>query len=110
MENNKGYVYLICDPLNDHYKIGVTKGKVDKRMVKLQTGNSTELHITCLFETEYPFRMEKMLHLKYNPYNTHGEWFALPADDVIHFSKICEKFENDINALKDNPFFAKNLK
>lgn len=54
--------------------------------------------------------MEKMLHLKYNQYNTHGEWFALPADDVIHFSKICEKFENDINVLKDNPFFAKKLK
>lgn len=110
MENNKGYVYLICDPLNDHYKIGVTKGSVDKRMLKLQTGNSTELHIACLFETEYPFRMEKMLHLKYSQYRVHGEWFKLPDYDIIHFSEVCDDISSKIEALKDNPFFSKNLK
>lgn len=110
MKNNKGFVYLICDPLNEHYKIGVTKDKVDKRLLKLQTGNSTELHVTCLYETEYPFRLEKMLHSKYSQYKTHGEWFALPDYDVIHFSHVCQKTEHIIEVMKENPFFVKNLK
>lgn len=110
MEKTEGYVYLICDPLTDHYKIGVTKGKVDNRLFKLQTGNSTELHVVQYYKTQYPFRMEKMLHLKYKNLNTHGEWFELPSYDVINFKLICEKIEKDIEALKDNPFFKKGLK
>ncbi len=105
-----GYIYLICDPYSEHYKIGVTKGKVNNRMLKLQTGNSTELHIITMYHTPYPFRMEKMLHLKYNQYRVHGEWFKLPDDDVIHFYGICKDIENKIESLKDNPFFSKNLK
>lgn len=105
-----GYVYLICDPLNNHYKIGVTKGNIDKRMLKLQTGNSTELYIVCKHQTPYPFRMEKMLHLKYNQYKVHGEWFELPDYDIIHFNEVCEDIGSKIEALKENPFFAKGLK
>ena len=110
MKSTEGYVYLICDPLNDRYKIGVTKGKVNKRMLKLQTGNSTELHIICQYKTEFPFRMEKMLHLKYDQYRVHGEWFDLPDNDIIHFEEVCKDIEFKINALKDNPFFSKGLR
>ena len=32
----KGYVYLICDPINDCFKIGVTRGSIEKRMKKIK--------------------------------------------------------------------------
>ena len=54
--------------------------------------------------------MEKMLHLKYNQYKTHGEWFKLPDYDVIHFREACEDIGNKIETLKDNPFFSKDLR
>lgn len=105
-----GFVYLICDPATEHYKIGVTKGEVDNRMLELQTGNSTELHIVNKYQTPYPFRMEKMLHVKYAQYRVHGEWFELPEYDIIHFEDSCKDIDDKIEALKDNPFFAKGLR
>lgn len=105
-----GYVYLICDPVTEHYKIGVTKGKIENRILELQTGNSSELHITNYHKTPYPFRVEKMLHAEYKKYNVHGEWFELPPNEVMGFNEACQKVENIIEALKDNPFFIKNLK
>ena len=105
-----GFVYLICDPATEHYKIGVTKGEVDNRMLELQTGNSTELHIVNKYQTPYPFRMEKMLHVKYAQYRVHGEWFELPENDIIHFEDSCKDIDDKIEALKNNPFFAKGLR
>ena len=52
-----GYIYLICDPANDTYKIGVTRDINSNRLKKLQTGNSTELHIVYIYKCEYPFRL-----------------------------------------------------
>lgn len=47
-----GYVYLICDPATDRFKIGVTRDLKSNRLKKLQTGNSTELFIRDIYETE----------------------------------------------------------
>ena len=105
-----GIVYLICDPANDFYKIGVTTAKSAKRLKQLQTGNGTELHIVHEHHTNYPFLVEKMLHNKYSYLLEHGEWFRLPPADVIGFEKICEVQEQNIAALRDSPFFAKYLK
>ena len=69
-----GYVYLIEDSTNDVYKIGVTRSNSKRRLQKLQTGNSTPLQIKYLFETEYPFRLESMLHNKYQQYKVLNEW------------------------------------
>jgi len=105
-----GYVYLICDPTTEHYKIGVTKGSIEKRILELQTGNSTELHITNYYKTKYPFRMEKMLHSRFNQYRVHGEWFDLPDSDIINFKEVCDQTTSTIEALLDNPFFANGLR
>lgn len=110
MKNTEGYVYLICDPLSNRFKVGVTKGSIEKRILKLQTGNSTELHITNWYKTKYPFRMEKMLHTKFIEYRTHGEWFELPDNIIFSFTSICEKVEKSIEILKENPFFVKGLR
>ena len=105
----KGYVYILCDPVNEAYKIGVTRSLVSKRMKKLQTGNATELHMVNYYECEHPFRVESMLHSKFFNKNLLNEWFALDADDVSSFIDECRKAEKNIEALKSNPFFSKLL-
>ena len=45
----KGNVYLIYDETNEKYKIGVTKNDVNKRLKKLQTGNSSVLRIKDIY-------------------------------------------------------------
>lgn len=105
-----GYVYLICDPSNDMFKIGVTRGSIDKRIKKLQTGNSHELFISDTFETPWPFRLETLLHNHFKSKHILNEWFALDAHDVSHFHEICCRLENNIRILSNNPFFGKDLK
>lgn len=105
-----GYVYLICDPAQDAYKIGVTRNINQRRIKALQTGNACELHMITYVECEYPFRLESMLHAKYKSKKAHGEWFYLTTEDVIHFKETCEFEINIINLMKDNIFFGKNLK
>lgn len=100
-----GYVYLICDMNNDSFKIGVTKKKdIEDRMKKLQTGNSTSLFISSYYETEYPFRLEKLLHNHFANKRLVGEWFSLDAKDVASFKKTCSILESIVMSLKDNPF------
>ena len=105
-----GYVYLICDPSNDRFKIGVTRNKVDKRVKKLQTGNSCELFISDIYETEWPFRLETFLHNFYKQKRILNEWFALDVQDVTSFHETCRRLENNIKVLSNNPFFGKDLK
>jgi hypothetical protein len=105
-----GYVYLICDPANDTYKIGVTRTLKSDRIKKLQTGNPTELHIVHLYEAKYPFRLEKMLHMHFSLKHELNEWYNLELEDIIGFPKTCEKLCDVIKALEDNPFFSKDLK
>lgn len=106
----EGYVYLICDPANTTFKIGVTRDLKSQRLKKLQTGNSTELFISAIYKTKYPFRMESMLHSKFKIKNELNEWFNLNSYEVSHFNDICKEVEETINIMLDNPFFNKNLK
>lgn len=103
-----GYVYLIEDIDSRTYKIGVTKRDPQTRLKKLQTGNSCKLEIKYLYECEYPYRLESMLHNHYKEYQEINEWFGLP--NINEFLDKCHEFDNIILTLKDNPFFSKNLK
>ena len=105
-----GYVYLICDPANDAYKIGVTRNLQSNRIKKLQTGNSTELHISYIYKCQYPFRLEKMLHNYYYSKRILNEWFEFDSTDCINFINTCKELDYRISIMKDNPFFAKDLK
>ena len=103
-----GSVYLLGDTEQEGiYKIGVTRGDINKRIKKLQTGNSSEIYLVSYYETEHPFLMEKMLHNKYFNDKVLNEWFALKDEEVINFKKSCEEFQDIITSLKDNPFFKK---
>ena len=98
-----GYVYLLTD--GELYKIGVTRGSIENRIKKLQTGNPYEICIVDYFATDNPFKLEKMLHNKHSLKRVNNEWFALEACDVRNFKSDCEKFVSIMDALKDNPFF-----
>lgn len=106
-----GSVYLLGDwEKIGVYKIGVTRGDVNKRIKKLQTGNSGEIYLVSHYETDFPFLMEKMLHDKFFSKNVRNEWFELSDEDAVAFKKYCEEISEIIEALKDNYYFKKKYK
>ena len=115
-----GYIYLIEDIDNSTYKIGRTKLNPLRRLKQLQTGNSTKLELLSFYESKYPCRLENLLHNKFKIHNVEyvdnfkknakSEWYYLNRDQVSSFLKTCEFLENMIDAMKDNPYFSKNLK
>ena len=104
-----GYVYLIHDLYNNTYKIGVTNNLV-KRMNNLQTGNVCKLKLIESFKTDYPYRLETMLHRSLEQYRENNEWFSLPENIVYDFYETCSKMNSIILSLRNNPHFSKNLK
>jgi hypothetical protein len=104
-----GYVYLIgAYDLPGRYKIGSTRAKdVTKRLKQLQTGSSSELYVKETYETEHPFKLEKMLHNHFKTSNLMGEWFDLSEADTEAFRGICEEKMKVIESLKENPFYFK---
>jgi len=108
-----GHLYLIVewDRIEEDVipcKIGVTRGCIQKRIKKLQTGNNSNLYMFDFFKSEHPFKLEKMIHRHYHKYNTNGEWFNLPNDVVMKFKSLCEEKEKLINfLLKENYYYGK---
>ena len=104
-----GYVYLIGnEEMPNRYKIGSTRAKdVNKRLKQLQTGSSSKLYIKESFETEHPFKLEKMLHNRFKSSSIIGEWFELSENDVTNFNYVCEEKMEIIKSLKENPFYFK---
>lgn len=106
-----GFVYLLGDFGKDKmYKIGVTNGKIEKRIKQIQTGNSGEIYVVDFFETENPFFLEKRLHLIYHKERIFREWFELNAEDLKMFKKHCEDIEKLIKVMKENHFCPKSIK
>jgi hypothetical protein len=103
-----GSVYLLGDSEREGiYKIGVTRGDIQKRIKKLQTGNSGEIYLVSHYETEHPFLMEKMLHTKFLGDKVLNEWFSLTTEEIVGFKETCEEIQKNIDALQDNYFFQK---
>lgn len=101
------FIYLINEDGTDNYKIGLTKS-LKNRKNALQTGNSKKLTIVKKYETNYPRRLEAMLHMYHFAKRGNGEWFVLENEDVFGFIALCEKYSNTINYLKEhNEFFQK---
>ncbi len=107
----QGYVYVICDPQNEGlFKIGVTRGSIERRMKALQTGNPDEIFLAKCFETDDPYFLEKQLHLRYRDYHVNGEWYDLNTERLSKFADYCRQIEEMRESLKDNPFFNKKSK
>lgn len=105
------YVYLLCDSGQDNmFKIGITKKNIYKRIKELQTGNGSEIFLVNYHETDFPFFIEKMMHLRHFGNHRRGEWFELSDYDITMFKEHCNECEEVANAMKDNPFGKKLLK
>lgn len=105
------FVYLLGDAGQDNtFKIGMTRGNIEKRIKQLQTGNGEEIYLVNYYETDYPFFLERSLHLKFYPKQKRNEWFNLECNDITNFKEHCQDIEETIEALKDNPFAKKLLK
>ena len=103
------YVYLLGDSGQENtFKIGMTRGPIEKRIRQLQTGNGEEIYLVNYYETAYPFFVERQLHQKMFPKQKRNEWFNLDNEDVVNFKRYCSDIEKEAEALKTNPF-AKNL-
>ena len=93
-DEKKGYVYLLGDfEKEGAYKIGVTRGTIERRIKKLQTGNSGEIYIVDYYQTEHPFFVEKWMHIAYGSKKILNEWFMLDLDDLKMFKDKCKHFE-----------------
>ena len=74
------YVYLIgAKDMPGRYKIGSTRAKdVNNRLRQLQTGSASELYLKESYETEHPFKLEKMLHNRFKSINPKGNGLTYP--------------------------------
>jgi hypothetical protein len=97
-------IYLIQSIETGCYKIGTSKNP-NKRIEKLQTGNSSKLKIIFTFKSDLATQIEKILHRKYSHLKRHGEWFELSLNEELTFIKDCEYFEKNLNILKENENF-----
>ena len=103
-----GSVYLLGDSEKEGiFKIGVTRGDIQKRIKKLQTGNGGEIYLVNYHESEKPFFIEKYLHKTFFNSNIKNEWFYLTLEDIKKFKEYFNKGEEIIKSLKDNVFFNK---
>ena len=82
-----GTVYLLCDPSTDLFKIGMTRGDVNKRIKELQTGNSCEIHLVKKFDTSIPSYIESSLHHHFFAKHALNEWYDLDLKDITDFDK-----------------------
>ena len=107
--DKSGYIYLICDPVKDFFKIGITTGTIENRIKELQTGNAGELFIRDYFHSDTIFKLEELLHTKFRSKHVHGEWFKLDVQDVVHFKETCEQLQETAHMLYESTLYDEPL-
>ena len=99
----KGFVYLLCD--GEKFKIGMTtKSDIHERISELQTGNPNEIFLAAYHKTNEPFKIERLMHMKYFGVRVKNEWFDLTPQEVLNFKNDCKECEKILKSLQDNPF------
>jgi len=93
------YVYLIQSLENSYYKIGVSKHP-KKRIKELQTGNSSELKLIEVYQSEFAHQIEKTMQRRYTHLKKEGEWFDLSITNEVSFIKECQQIEENMVFLK----------
>ena len=72
----------------------MTKQKsIEKRLKQLQTANQEELYVRDSFKTDFPYKIERLLHQKYAFKRLLNEWFELDEEDVKNFQNDCDIYE-----------------
>ena len=93
------YIYLIQSLENGYYKVGVSKHP-QKRILELQTGNSSKLKLIETYQSEFSHQIEKTLQRRYGYLNKEGEWFDLSLQEEVTFVKNCQEIEQNLKLLK----------
>ena len=92
-------VYLIQSLEDGHYKIGVSKHP-NKRIKQLNTGNSSELKLVEVYQSELAYQIEKILQRRYSYLKKEGEWFDMSISNEATFLKECLEIEDNLILLK----------
>jgi hypothetical protein len=95
------FVYLIQSLENSYYKIGISKHP-KKRIKELQTGNSSELKLVEVYQSEFANQIEKTLQRRYSHLRKEGEWFDMGISNEVSFIEECRKIEETLSFLKKN--------
>lgn len=82
----EGYIYYIISAETGRMKIGYTKGDPKKRLKSLQTGSPTKLDIVAVHPGD--LKTEADLHRQFSTDRTHGEWFDVSDDLLVHIAEI----------------------
>lgn len=99
MNEKQKYVYLLKIPEKSIYKIGVSKD-VEKRIKQLQTGNYEQITLVHKFKSNYPYKIESILHGMYKFKRIEGEWYDMSAKEEENFIGQCEMYERNFSTLK----------
>lgn len=75
-------VYLIQANGTSIFKIGIASDPND-RLARMQVGSPLRLDMVRVAYRSDARDVERRLHEQLDEYRTHGEWFSLPAPDVI---------------------------
>lgn len=102
-------VYLIHQTNSKLYKIGVSK-HVRKRLKENQTGNGNELEIIATVPSEIPYKVESLIHRRWQTKRRVGEWFELTEEDVNEFETFCREIENCLNYLQKHNTWVQSVK
>ena len=112
-KNNKDYsafqsysgegVYFIQD-LSGYTKIGITND-LGRRIVKLQSDNSSDLVLISFFQSTDSKKLEDLFHHVFDNYKVRGEWFNLTNEQIQQIKAIETKVKtsgvNDLDEIKD---------
>jgi len=99
-------IYLLNEQHTTNYKIGVTKSDTNKRKSSLQTGNSNAIINIMEFKTQYPYKVEKLLHRHFSKTRLYGEWFTLTDNQAMNFINTCQSYQNVVDyMLEHNQFY-----
>jgi len=75
-------VYVLKAQGKDLFKIGYTTGNPVDRLKTLQTGCPFRLQLHRVLERPDAADLEKQLHAEFADERTHGEWFAIEAQQL----------------------------
>lgn len=106
------FIYIIkkYTDFEIHRKIGVSKNNCNKRLKQLQTGSSEKLELEYVFETQYPYTIEKNLHNKFKEKKLLNEWFILNEEDVNSIDYYIKLDEKNLRTLEENSTLNLNFK
>ena len=100
MRDNKSYVYILKVSSDGIYKVGVSKN-VEKRVKQLQTGNPEKIEIVKTFLSDYPYKIESVLHRSYQRNHVQGECYYLSEKDIENFEERCSICEQNFSIMED---------